>query len=162
NGYDIKVVNSYWDSLEQGRLAKQAERVKVQQDKAAADKLVKERFAAKQKAQPKAKPAVPGVRGWDEVRIPATATELERAVTYVPGLVGDATEWMVKCSRHPNRMMALGSSLAVVGTILGRLIMGPTGGATHLFVTILLPSGYGKDTPLRCGAKLVELVLGGE
>src|SRR5262249_9130136 len=111
---------------------------------------------------PKSKPAVPGVRGWDEVRIPSTATELERAVTYVPGLVGDATEWMVKCSRHPNRMMALGSSLAVVGTILGRLIMGPTGGATNLFVAILLPSGYGKDTPLRCGAKLVQLVLGDE
>ncbi len=108
---------------------------------------------------PKAQPRV--VRNWDEVVIPRDADDVER-LTYVPGLVGEATEWMIGCARRPQRMMALGSSLVVVGTIIGRLVMGPTGSATHLLLAILLPSGWGKDAPLKCGAKLVELTLSRE
>jgi hypothetical protein len=41
-----------------------------------------------QKAQPRV------VRNWDEVVIPRDADDVER-LTYVPGLVGEATEWMI-------------------------------------------------------------------
>jgi hypothetical protein len=98
---------------------------------------------------------------WDELRVPEGITELER-LTYVPGAVGDVIEWIVGGAPYPNRMMALATAVAAVGTKVGRRIMGPTGSATHLYMINLAPTGYGKDHPLGCGAKLfVAAGLGG-
>lgn len=55
--------------------------------------------------------------------------------------------------------MALGVALGVVGTLIGRRVEGPTGCATHLYIFILAPTGWGKDYPLWCGNKLM-IVLG--
>jgi hypothetical protein len=95
--------------------------------------------------------------GWTEVVIPRTATEIE-ALTYVPGLVGQIVEWIVSGARRPNRVMALGVALGVVGTLIGRRVEGPTGNATHLYVFILAPTGWGKDYPLWCGNRLMIAV----
>jgi hypothetical protein len=106
-------------------------------------------------AKPKpAKPALP-LREWSEVAVPEGASALE-ALTYVPGLVGDITEWIVRGARRPNRMMALAVANVVVGTLIGRRIEGPTGSATHLYVILLAPTGYGKDRPLHAGAVLMD------
>jgi hypothetical protein len=105
----------------------------------------------------KPRPAKLPLRTWDEVRVPAGANELE-ALTYVPGLVGDVIEWIVGGARRPNRMMSLASACAVVGTLVGRYVMGPTESATHLYTIILAPSGYGKDHPLQAGAALMNSV----
>jgi hypothetical protein len=94
---------------------------------------------------------------WSSVIVPANATELER-LTYVPGVVGDITEWIVSSAPRPNRMMALGAATVTVGTIIGRYVMGPTGSATHLYIIMLAPSGYGKDWPLQAGEKLMDAV----
>jgi hypothetical protein len=51
--------------------------------------------------------------------------------------------------------MALGVALGVVGTLIGRRVEGPTGCATHLYIFILAPTGWGKDHPLWCGNKLM-------
>jgi len=77
------------------------------------------------------------------------------ALTYVPGLVGQIVEWIVAGARRPNRVMALGVALGVVGTLIGRRVEGPTGNATHLYIFILAPTGWGKDYPLWCGNKLM-------
>jgi hypothetical protein len=92
--------------------------------------------------------------GWDEVVVPKGVSDIE-ALTYVPGLVGQTVEWIVSGARRPNRVMALGVALTVVGTLQGRLVEGPTGNATHLYVFILAPTGWGKDHPLWCGNKLM-------
>jgi hypothetical protein len=92
--------------------------------------------------------------GWDELIIPKSAGEIE-ALTYVPGLVGQIVDWIVSGARRPNRVMALGVALTVVGTLMGRRVEGPTGNATHLYVFILAPTGWGKDHPLWCGNKLM-------
>jgi hypothetical protein len=97
--------------------------------------------------------AVGPVVRWDAVRVPEGVTELER-LTYVPGAVGDVIEWIVGGAPYPNRMMALATAVAAVGTKVGRRIMGPSGSATHLYLINLAPTGYGKDHPLGCGAKL--------
>jgi hypothetical protein len=108
-------------------------------------------------AKPKAK-AEPFTKGptrhWTEVKIPSNVGELER-LTYVPGVVGDIVEWIVKGAIRPNRMMALRVATVVVGTLIGRRTMGPTGSATHLYVIILGPTGFGKDWPLKCGSNLM-------
>ena len=94
---------------------------------------------------------------WSSVIVPANATDLER-LTYVPGVVGEITEWIVCGAPRPNRMMALGAATVVVGTIIGRYVVGPTGSATHLYIIILAPSGYGKDWPLQAGEKLLDAI----
>src|SRR5262245_23050640 len=69
------------------------------------------------------------LRAWYEVQ--PQGTELER-LTYVPGLMGDSTEWIVQGSVRANRMMALGVASVVIGTLIGRKMMGPTESATHM------------------------------
>jgi hypothetical protein len=115
--------------------------------------------AAKPKPIEKPRPAERVVRkyDWTEVVIPRAATEIE-ALTYVPGLVGQIVEWIVTGARRPNRVMALGVALGVVGTLIGRRVEGPTGNATHLYVFILAPTGWGKDYPLWCGNRLMIAV----
>ena len=44
----------------------------------------------------------------------------------------------------------------MVGTLIGRRIEGPTDSATHLYVILLAPTGYGKDHPLQCGSALMH------
>jgi len=111
------------------------------------DKLFKEeRSKAKLKSVP--------LKLWSSVKVPANVTELE-ALTYVPGLVGGVTEWIVRSARRPNRVMALGVATVVVGTVIGRYVRGPTESATHLYLIILAPSGYGKDWPYQAGERLL-------
>jgi hypothetical protein len=103
----------------------------------------------------KPKPALPPqiVRPWSEVVIPS-GNDLER-LTYVPGAVGDITEWIVSHAVRPNRMMSLGSALITVGTLIGHRIQGPTKSATHLYIINLAPTGAGKDHPLQAGPKIL-------
>ena len=53
-------------------------------------------------------------------------------------------------------MLALGVASVVIGTLIGRRIEGPTESATHLYLILLAPTGYGKDHPLQAGPALME------
>jgi hypothetical protein len=103
---------------------------------------------------PKETAKVP-LRTWSEVVIPKGVSEVE-ALSYVPGLVGDITKWTLVGAKRPNRMMALGTGLVTVGTLIGQRVQGPTESATHLFIIIIAQTGYGKDWPLMCGVRLFE------
>jgi hypothetical protein len=103
-----------------------------------------------------AEPKLP-VRTWDEVVIPEGISELER-LTYVPGVVGDIVEWIIRGANRPNRMMALGSALTTVGTLIGHRVIGPSKSATHTYILVLAPSGWGKDHPLQAGPKLLDAI----
>ncbi len=70
-------------------------------------------------------------------------------LTSVPGLVGEIINWIEATARRPNRMLALGAAITVVGTLVGRRVAGPTLSGTHLYVIALAPSGAGKDHSLR-------------
>src|SRR5262249_28069725 len=94
---------------------------------------------------------------WSSVIVPANATELER-LTYVPGVVGEITEWIVRSAPRPNRMMALGAAVVTIGTLIGRYFMGPSASATPPYIIMLAPAGYGKDWPLQAGEKLLDAV----
>jgi hypothetical protein len=92
---------------------------------------------------------------WSSISIPANATELEK-LTYVPGLVGEMTEWIVRGAPRPNRMMALCASVVTVGTLIGRYVRGPTGSSTALYLIMLALSGYGKEWPLKAGRVILD------
>lgn len=70
-------------------------------------------------------------------------------LTYVPGLVGEITDWINATARRPSRVMALGAALALVGTAMGRYWAGPTKAGTHLYTLALAPTGAGKDHPMQ-------------
>jgi hypothetical protein len=84
------------------------------------------------------------------------ADELPDHLTHVPGLVGDITDWICDTALYPQRGLALGAALTIVGTAAGRHVAGPTRSGTHLYVVCLAPSGSGKDHPLMMIAPILE------
>jgi len=82
--------------------------------------------------------------------IASADTELPEHLTNVPGLVGDITDWIADTARYPQRALALGAALTIVGTAAGRHVAGPTRSGTHLYVIGLAKSGAGKDHALSC------------
>ena len=81
--------------------------------------------------------------------------------TQVPGAVGDIVDWITSTARRPNRVLALGAAIAVVGTLIGRRVAGPTRSATHLYVVTVAPATAGKDHPRRCILPLLEAARAG-
>lgn len=87
---------------------------------------------------------------------PQSSDELPDELTRVPGLVGGIIDWIDASNRKPNRTLALGTALTVLGTLVGQAIAGPTGSATHLYVVCVGPSGIGKEYPKNCCTTLLE------
>ena len=76
--------------------------------------------------------------------------DLEQYAHDVPGVVGEAIEWIVATARRPNRVMALGAAIALCGTLIGRRVAGPTGAGTHLYVVVTALTGSGKQHSIDC------------
>jgi len=74
----------------------------------------------------------------------------KRDLTVVPGVVGEVIEWIVSSARRPNRMLALGAALTIVGTLIGRRVAGPTRSGTHTYVVALAGTGAGKQHAIDC------------
>lgn len=71
------------------------------------------------------------------------------------GVVGDIVKWVTATARRPMPVLALGCAVAVIGTLMGRRVKTPTGGATHLYVVGLGATGSGKNHPLACSKRLM-------
>lgn len=76
-------------------------------------------------------------------------------VEFPPGLVGEIAQWIVASARRPQPELAIGSALAIVGTVAGRQFCGPTKSGTHLYVLGLAPTGTGKDHPLQSISRIM-------
>jgi Bifunctional DNA primase/polymerase, N-terminal/Protein of unknown function (DUF3987) len=76
--------------------------------------------------------------------------------TTVPGLVGNIVDWITATSRRPNRVLALGAAITVVGTLIGRRVAGPTNSATHLYAVSIARSGAGKQHILDAAIRLMR------
>src|SRR5262249_6122000 len=81
---------------------------------------------------------------------PAPTDELEPYTHGVPGVVGEAIEWILATARRPNRVLALAAAIPLVGTLIGRRVAGPTRSATHLYAVAVAPTGAGKQHPIDC------------
>jgi hypothetical protein len=92
----------------------------------------------------------------------ATTTEKEpvsdplQPFTYPPGALGDIIDWITSTARRPNRVLALGAAISIIGTLIGRRVAGPTRSATHLYLVTVAPATAGKDHPRRCILPLLE------
>jgi hypothetical protein len=81
---------------------------------------------------------------------------LESLTHDVPGVVGETTDWIVANAYRPNRVLALAAAVTVVGTLIGRRAMGPTGNATHLYVAAVAPASRGKEWPRKAIPMLLK------
>jgi hypothetical protein len=87
---------------------------------------------------------------------PSEAVDALAAFTKVPGVVGDVVDWITATSRRPNRVLALGAAVAIVGTLIGRRVAGPTRSATHLYVIPVGRTGSGKQYLLDAVTALMK------
>jgi len=85
----------------------------------------------------------------------AQSADTLEALTRCPGLVGDIVDWIETTARKPNRVLALGAAITVIGTLIGRRVAGPTQSATHLYVLGLGRTGAGKQHPIDCAKELL-------
>ena len=91
----------------------------------------------------------------EPVVAPTAKTDPLEALTKVPGVIGDIIDWIVATARRPNRVLALGAAVTVVGTLIGRRVAGPTRSATHLYVIPVGPTGSGKQHLLEATMALM-------
>jgi hypothetical protein len=78
---------------------------------------------------------------------------VEKLARQADGLIAEMTEFTVETSFIPNPTIALASSIAVVGTLLGRRISTPTRAGTHLYQAVLDDSGGGKQHGINATKK---------
>jgi hypothetical protein len=92
---------------------------------------------------------------------PTAAEDKLLELTYCKGLVGQIVDWIEKTGRRPNRSLALGAAVSIIGTLVGRRISGPTRSATHLYVVGLAPTGAGKQHPIDAISRLMRAANAG-
>ena len=59
-------------------------------------------------------------------------------------------------ARRPNRPLAVAASVAVLSTLCGRHLYGPTGTALNLYIVCLAETSVGKDRPFKAVYELLE------
>jgi hypothetical protein len=91
----------------------------------------------------------------DAPSVPEDASELDR-LTYPPGLIGHAVQYMVDTARLPDRWMALGTTMAFLTKGIDRKVIGPTGCNNVSYDAVLAWTGAGKQHNLNCGQILLR------
>jgi hypothetical protein len=95
-------------------------------------------------------------------RAPVPPIEPLDQYTHVPGAVGNIVDWIVATARRPNRVLALGAAITIVGTLIGRRVAGPTRSATHLYVVPIGRTGTGKQHILDSAWRLMSAAKAGQ
>jgi hypothetical protein len=101
---------------------------------------------------------------------PLSSIELGRGVDWTrpKGLLADMANWILATSRRPNRPLAVAAATAVLSTVCGRHLYGPTGTSLNLYIICLAGTAVGKDRPLSAvedilrAADLPHLHVGGD
>lgn len=96
--------------------------------------------------------------GTDELPDPVDAFD---ELTRCKGLIGEIVDWITATARRPNRALALGAAITVIGTLVGRRVAGPTRSATHLYVVGLASTASGKQHPAECVLRLMRAAKAG-
>ncbi|MFC4819210.1 hypothetical protein [Dokdonella ginsengisoli] len=76
--------------------------------------------------------------------------------TAPPGILGDIARWVTETSHRPQPLLSPLAALSFCAAALGNLWRGPTGLSSNLYLTIVGPSGGGKDHVLRAPRLLLQ------
>jgi hypothetical protein len=91
----------------------------------------------------------------DAPSVPEDASELDR-LTYPAGLVGHAVQYMIDTARLPDRWMALGTAISMLGKGIDRKVIGPNGTSNVGYDAVIGLTGIGKQHKLNCGLMLLR------
>lgn len=80
----------------------------------------------------------------------------EDLIDDAPGLLKDMASWVLDNSQYPQPPLALGTSIAMWGTVLGRRVCGPRDVRTNVYILCLAPSSSGKDDPLNAPYRIFQ------
>ena len=72
------------------------------------------------------------------------------------GALGLMSDWIMATARRPNRPLAVAASVAVLSTLCGRHLYGPTGTALNVYLACLAESTVGKDRPFKAVAEILD------
>jgi hypothetical protein len=82
--------------------------------------------------------------------------EFPDALTRPAGILGAMVDYIEQTADRPNRTLALGAAIVVLGTLLGRKDATPTKSGTHMYVIALAATAAGKQHPQNCGEALMK------
>lgn len=90
-----------------------------------------------------------------------------RHLLHAPGALGVVADYITRTARFPQPELALGTSLTMLGALMGRRVKGPTGLRTNIMALGLADSGSGKGHGRdMCKTLLTELgvpmLMGGD
>jgi len=103
-----------------------------------------------------------------EPEIQQDLPEVNLRLYQFPGLVGELADWICLTADRPQPILALGGSLALLGSVLGQRVASATDARTNLYVLGLGETGSGKDHILKCldrillSANLESLITGND
>jgi hypothetical protein len=66
----------------------------------------------------------------------------------VDGVLADFIHYTTSTAEYPRPELALGAGIAMLGTVMGRKVVGPTGLGTNIYAVGIAPSSAGKDHAL--------------
>lgn len=76
--------------------------------------------------------------------------------TRPPGILGDIAQWITESAHRPQPLLSPLGAIAFCAAVLGNTWQGPTGLSSNLYLTIVGPSGGGKDHVLRAPQALLQ------
>jgi hypothetical protein len=97
-------------------------------------------------AWPQRAATAPVVRpGASATHVAATLpTAFPKHLLHAPGAIGVLTDYITRTARYPQPELALGTTLTLLGALMGRRVKGPTGLRTNIMALGLADSGSGK------------------
>ncbi len=90
-----------------------------------------------------------------EIMRPAKSLYLPSNLRSVPGFINEYVSHCMEAAPYPNKPLALAGALALLSTITGRKIQGPTGLGTNLYIVSLAFSGTGKNFTRNLNSQLL-------
>jgi hypothetical protein len=88
---------------------------------------------------------------------PSECSALDR-LTYPPGNLGHAVQYVYDTAMFPDRLMALGAALCARSVALCRKVLGPTESSNALWIIMLGETGAGKQHAQDCIGKLLKVM----
>jgi hypothetical protein len=95
-------------------------------------------------------------RGAVAVLDPTPPTLKQLSVRRDNGILYDIGRWMCETAPVIDPVKAMMAAQVVVGTLIGRKVMGPTFSGTHIYYVLLAKSGEGKDHYRECIGTLLR------
>jgi hypothetical protein len=78
------------------------------------------------------------------VPAPTLAETFPKHLLHAPGALGVVSDYITRTARFPQPELALGTSITLLGALMGRRVKGPTGLRTNIMALGLADSGSGK------------------